>query len=254
MLSGHEKSDHDVSNFVILEGATAAVLLIHERRDHVRFLQLNKYRKFPEHDIHGPITYGKTGFTTLADDVNVEAADLLVGDVTLAVAGQGERREEPVHGSETAVKVGENLSVVSRDVFPNFLALECPCSSQDGDLRHDIQNVVGAPFVDVIHLENTEVVLLLHELEDLVFNHGHIGAEVLSAETELDEFLLFHEELVRAVIHDILAENRGSQVLEKTRSDGRFTRKASDSRCKRPLHKDRCACLPTRSCSLLHRE
>ena len=160
------------------------------------------------------ITYTGARLTTLADDVHVEVADLLVCDVTLAVAGKRERREEPVDGGESAIKVSEDLSIIGRDVFSDFVALECPRGGQDSDFRHDVQDIEVAPLVNVVHLENLEVFLLLQEVGDLVFDHGNVGSEVFRPETELDEFLLFHEELVRAVVNDVLAEHGSSQVLE----------------------------------------
>lgn len=35
MLAGHEKCDHDVCDFVVLESFTGTVLLVQESRDHV---------------------------------------------------------------------------------------------------------------------------------------------------------------------------------------------------------------------------
>lgn len=40
VLASHEKCDHDVRNFVILERAAGAVFLRHESSDHIVFLLL----------------------------------------------------------------------------------------------------------------------------------------------------------------------------------------------------------------------
>ena len=115
--------------------------------------------------------------------------------------------------SEAAVKVSEDLGVIGGDVFPNFLALESPGGGQDGDLRHDIQDVKGTPFIDVVHLENPEMVLFFHELRNFVLDHGDVGTEVLGPETKLHKLLLFHEAFIRAVVHDVLAKDGSGQGL-----------------------------------------
>lgn len=70
-----------------------------------------------------------------------------------------------------------------------------------------MQDVERAPFVNVVHLVGAERRVLVHELEDLVFDHANVGTEIIVAETVFDEFLLFHEEFIRAIVDHIFAKD-----------------------------------------------
>lgn len=76
-----------------------------------------------------------------------------------------------------------------------------------------MKNVEGTPFVDVVELVAGERSVVVHEFVDFIFNHVDVNAEIVITETELDEFLLFHEHLVRAIVDDILSKAGGCKML-----------------------------------------
>lgn len=166
-------------------------------------------------------THVTTELSALANDIDVQVAHLLLGLVTLAVTGKRQIGEHPMERGESTIEVGENLSKILGDSSSDLSALKSTRSRQDSDFRDSVQDVEGTPFVDIVHLEDTERRVLGHELNDFIFNHANVGTEVLETETEFDEFLLFHEEFVRAVVNHIFTKDGGRQVLVK---ENRFKR------------------------------
>ena len=214
VLAGHEKGNHDVSDFVVLEGLAVTVLLVEKGSDHVVFIGLPVMEKSdsirtPGEKERDRNTHVAAFFSALADNVDVEVAHLLLGLVTLAVTWEREVGEEPVKRGESTIEIGESLSVVLGDGLTNFPSLKSTRSSQDSNFRDGVEDVKAAPFVDVVHLENTERRILVHKVDSLFLNHAHVGTEVLETETKFDEFLLFHKHFVRAVVNHIFAEDGG---------------------------------------------
>lgn len=98
-------------------------------------------------------------------------------------------------------------------VVTNFSSLQRPGRSQNRDLRERFKGRERAPFVNIVRLEDPEGRVRAHEIEHLRLNHFDVGPEVVQRERNLDKFLLFHEEFIRAVVNNIFPENGGSQWL-----------------------------------------
>ena len=63
-------------------------------------------------------------------------------------------------------------------------------------------------------MENGEGKVVVEKVGDFFFDHSDIGPEVVSGETELDKFFLFHKDVVGAVIDDTRAKDgRGERLL-----------------------------------------
>lgn len=92
--------------------------------------------------------------------------------------------------------------------------MKSPGSSKDRDFGHNLEDVECTPFINVVQRKDSETGIVPHELVDLLLDHADVFAEIVGGETKLDKLLLFHEDLVRTVVHDILAKDWSGQMLE----------------------------------------
>lgn len=217
VLAGHEKSDHDVGDFVVLEDLAAAVVLVHERGNHIVFLFLSiedcfEFTTWDQEDEKK--AYTRWVLPAFTDNVLVELTHLLVSSIPLPVTVERQPREQPMKGSETAVQIHVNLSEALINQAPDFLSLKSPSSGEDSDFGHCVKNVERTPFVDIVHLVRAEIDIVVHEFVDFVFDHVDIGTEVVVPETKLYEFLLFHEHFVGTVVDDIFSKDRSGKMLQ----------------------------------------
>ena len=88
----------------------------------------------------------------------------------------------------------------SIDSFTDFLPLESPRRSEDGDFGHFAVGGEGIPLGDLAFLECGECGIRVEELEDFLLDHFDVDAKVVEREAVFDELLLFHEHVVGAVV------------------------------------------------------
>lgn len=211
VLAGHEEGDHDVGDFVLLEGTTVFVALLNEGGHGVFFVLCMSLESGSKRKRN--VTHDFTSCNTLPEDVNVELGHLLVGSVPLPVTGQREVGEQEVERREASVEIIVQASERLVERRSNLLALEGPGGGENGDFLHDIDNVERAPFA--LGLGGGEAWLGGDEVLNLLFDHADVRAELVDGEGDLDKLLLLHENVVGNVVDDVRSEDRGGEVLRK---------------------------------------
>lgn len=152
-------------------------------------------------------------FTTLLNDIHVKLGDFLVRPVARTVVLQRQVREKEVDRRESSVKVLEDVGKSLVELAADVLSLQRTRSRENGDLSHGLEDVCGTPLGNVVRVVFLERRVGVQEVVNLLLDETSIGAECVGVETPFDKLFLFHEDLVRDGVYNVVTENGRCQVL-----------------------------------------
>lgn len=110
----------------------------------------------------------------------VRICNLLVCRIALDVMREREPGEEEIHWLEAHIEVVIQVGKASIKGITDFLALEGAGSSENGDLRDNLEQVDGARLA----LQGRVGLEIVGHLLD---NEGYVGPELIGSETILDK-------------------------------------------------------------------
>ena len=84
---------------------------------------------------------------------------------------------------------------------------------QDGNFCEYCVSGKRPPLAKNILLIDSKSRICSQKRIDFVLDHANVSTEVFRRQANLDESLLFHEDIVRNVIYDVLTEDRSRQML-----------------------------------------
>ena len=159
-------------------------------------------------------TYLRVAALLVLENIHEEIAHLLLRLISATIAIQWQIREQKVQRRKTTVQILVAIRESLVQLRTNLIALKRPRRRQNRDLRHGLEDVERAPFVNVVHLVNPECIVILHEVFHLLNDHADVSAEVLEGKSDLDELFLLHKNVVGDIVNHVLAKDWRCEMLQ----------------------------------------
>lgn len=145
---------------------------------------------------------------SLLHNTQVELCHFLLGNITSAITRKRKVGEHEVDWRKPFIEMLVKLCVdTALHITSDFVALKSLCGGEDNQLGHRLESEEGSAFPLSVVLE---LGVGLEEDVDFLFDERDVFAEVFGRESRFDEFLLFHEDGIGAIVDDVLAEDRSS--------------------------------------------
>lgn len=185
MLATHQNTDEQVGNFLGGHSLTVLVSMVLEQSvDEVTVLDIFLH-------------------SSSLNNGHVCVTDLLLGEITLSVRGQGKIGEDKVEGGKAVVKIRVELGEIAVELGSDLVTKQTSRGSEDSHLGlsgHDVSLTALA-----LKVSGKKVGDLLHDLRN-------VRSEGVSSEGTLAELLLLHKSRVGTVVNNAGAKNRGGKM------------------------------------------